>query len=81
MVRQDGRTDVEPKTLECVTPETPVGTPVLVLRDTGVLLRTWTRSNAWELSGALVVMVRGIAGAHLAARVYVDNGNSARADD
>ena len=70
---------MEPTTLECVTLETPVGTPVLVLRDTGAMLRTWTRSNAWELNGALVVMVHGIAGCYLAARVYVDNGSPKRA--
>ena len=58
--------------LECVTPQTPVDTPVLVVTDSGAVLRTWTRSNAWELNGRLVVMVRGIAGCYLAARVHVD---------
>ena len=48
----------------------PVGTEVVVKRDSGEKLRTKTRSAAWMLSGHTpVIMVEGISGAYALDRV------------
>lgn len=50
--------------------DNPVGAEVIVTKDDGTELRTKTRSEAWVLSGhTAVVMVEGIAGGYLLARV------------
>jgi hypothetical protein len=42
----------------------PEGTPVIVTRDNGDKLETVTRSEAWELCGSAVVMVKDISGGY-----------------
>ena len=48
----------------------PEGTPVFVVRDTGDILETTTRSIAWLIpSGSVLVSVKGIAGGYRLSRV------------
>lgn len=47
----------------------PVGTEVIVTRDDGSELRTRTRSVAWNICGHASVLVEGISGGYLLARV------------
>lgn len=47
----------------------PVGTAVVVIRDNGDKLETVTRSEAWELCGSPVVMVKGISGGYALERM------------
>lgn len=50
--------------------QNPVGTPVVVLRDNGERLETFTRSEAWVLAnGQAVVQVKGISGCYALDRV------------
>lgn len=42
----------------------PVGTPVIVRKDSGPELHTKTRSIAWEASCSAIVKVDGIAGGY-----------------
>lgn len=58
--------------LPCIVDDTPIGAEVIVLRDTGALLRTQTRSEPWRLgNGQLVVSVYGISGGYAAERVHL----------
>lgn len=58
----------------------PVGTPVTVRRDDKSTLETVTRSEAWDLCGTPVVMVKGISGGYALERVtptdVVANGHA-----
>lgn len=47
----------------------PPGTPVTVRRDSGEVLETVTRSEAWVLCGSAVVLVKGISGGYRLNRV------------
>lgn len=54
----------------------PVGTPGLLTRDSGELLRTRTRSEAMVLSGhSAVVWLEGVGGCYLLDRFAPDNFN------
>jgi hypothetical protein len=44
--------------------KTPEGAPVCVHRDNGEILKTATRSAAWNLCGMAVVLVEGISGGY-----------------
>lgn len=47
----------------------PVGTPVIVKRDSGVEERTTTRSVAWKLGLEPVILLEGISGCYSLKRV------------
>ena len=50
--------------------EMPEGTPVVVRKDNGTILKTVTRSKPWLLGGhTWVVMVDGIAGGYSLNRI------------
>ena len=50
----------------------PSGTPVEMRKDTGELVKTVTRSEAWLLGGhTAVVMVDGVSGGYLLNRMRV----------
>ena len=49
--------------------DNPVGTRVNVTDDFGDVTETITRSEAWNLCGSPVVMLKGISGGYLLERV------------
>lgn len=56
--------------LELCNSLNPIGSPCELRRDNGMILRTRTRSEAWELGhGQAVVMVEGKAGGWMLERV------------
>lgn len=47
----------------------PVGTPVTVRKDDGMIMATTTRCDPWVMCGTAVIMVEGICGAYALDRV------------
>lgn len=47
----------------------PIGTAVTVTTDDGSEVETVTRSGPWRLSGAWVILLKGISGGYALARV------------